>query len=533
MYTIKNTKVSISVNSLVQAIFLLNNRTAEHDLIRFRLEDPLHIEAYDGRQWPVAFQMGGYMGYPKLHDAQSALDWLDRILIEVRVQAISPCGSVHSPQRMPRSVWNGLQSLHELVKGYGELFTEGQRRDSWVVNGQRQGSLIEAYTVKFKNYFGYGPTGPERGVMQCGSHEWYVAHALLRGEDLPQAILDDYATIDFVRATYAREVDWVEYLLQKPFLCGRFKRGHHLRFVMSIAGKPDCSFQEVTVENAGYLASLLNGLPDQEPWREMDDLFYEKGILKLRPEHETELPSLEDGVPVDDLAQAVHDELVKKSRKDLAAHLEDRIKQGITKREIDFTRRRIVNMEREHSFGYPNMVAKAVKERNMHFLMEVLDSSNNVATQRAIKRTRGIELERLSSAKRIREIFRLAGYDDDDQYEQARALYESQVATAKAQKQALQAVKDQQRQRENLTNAMNATKVQYEGAVVSMATFIQTAIANGFNQVATKKRGAVPCYYLVNEAGAAYKLDSKNGSLDYARMLLEQATSDQADTAAK
>lgn len=531
MYTIKNSQVSISVTSLVQAIFLLNDRSPEQDLIRFRMDDPLCIEAYDGRQWPVAFQMGGSMGYPKLHDSQSALDWLDRILVEVRMQTIGQDGTVLPPQRMQRSVWNGLQSLHELAKGYGELFTVAQRQHDWTVNGQTVGSLIEAYTLKFKCYFGYGPTGPERGVMQSASHEWYVAHALLRGEDLPQDVLDDYATIDWVRSINAREVDWVEYLLQKPFLRGRFKRGHHLRFVMGIAGKPDCSYKEVTAENAGYLASLLNGLPDQEPWREMDDLFYEKGILTLREPYETTLPSIEDGIPVDELAQAVFDELVKKARKDQLAYVESRIEQGATKRDIDFQRRRIDNIEREHSFAYPNKVAMAVKNRNMHFLMEILDSSLNVSTQRAIKRTRGIELERLASAARIREIFRLAGYVDDADYVQARARYDSEVATAKAANQAQQAIKDRERQRENLTRAMNSTRIKFDGEIMSMAAFIQKAIADGHNRVTTQKRGAVPRYYLVNEAGSGYLLDAKNGALDYARMLLEQVDSAQPDTA--
>ncbi|MDT8992707.1 hypothetical protein RQP54_17680 [Curvibacter sp. APW13] len=526
MYTIKNTQVSISVNSLVQAIFLLNDRSTENDLIRFRLNDPLHLEAYDGRQWPVAYQTGGYMGYPKLHDGQSALDWLDRMLVEVRLQTIAADGTVLPPQRMARSVWNGLQSLHELVKGYGEMFTQQQRQKDLPTTDLGQEPLITAYTGKFTTYFGYGPRGPGRNVMQSGNHEWHVAHALLRGEDLPQDILDDYATIDWVRSSNVREVDWVEHLLQKPFLRGRFKHGHHLRFVMDIAGKPDCSYKEVTAENAGYLASMLNGLPNQDPWREMDDLFYEKGILTLRPPYDLELPTLDDGVAVDDLARAIHTEIVNKARKDQLAYVEERIAQGATQRDVDYQRRRVDTIEREHSFAYPNKVARAVKARDMHFLVEVLDSSNNVSTRRAIKRVYGIELERLASAKRIREIFRLAGYNDDAEYAQARALYDTQVATAKAEQQAQQAIKDRERQRQNLTNAMNAKRVTFEGESMTMAAFLQRVIAAGHNRVTKGQRGAVPRYYLTNDAGQGYVLDAKNGELDYARMLLEQVDID-------
>lgn len=465
MYTIKNSQVAIPCSSLVEVINRLNDRAAKPDLIEFRTADTLHIEAYDGRQWPVAFAMGSTMAYPQLHDSQSALEWLDRLLIEVRVQAISPTGSVLPPQRMPRSVWNGLQTLHELAKGYGEMFTLTQRRHDWVVNGQAVGSLIEAYTLKFKNYFGYGPTGPERSVFQSASHEWYVAHALLRGEELPQPIMEDYATIDWVRSINSREVDWVEHLLRRPYLRGRFTCGMHLNFAINIEGKPDCSFKEITTENVAYLANLLKGLPSDAGWLEMDDLFYEKGILTVRPPHETTLPSLEDGVPLDELAQAVYDELVKKARKANLASLEDRIKQGLTKREIAFTRSRIEHIEREFSYSYPNKVAQAVQQGSVHFLVEILDSSVNVSTQRAIKRAKGIELERLPSNKRIREIFRLVGYDDDAQYQQARALYDAQVATYKAQKLAEQAIKERERQIERVKAVSGCVNARKSGGI--------------------------------------------------------------------
>ncbi|CAM8641899.1 hypothetical protein MCEMSEM18_03494 [Comamonadaceae bacterium] len=527
MYTIKNSQIEIPCSTLVHAIARLNDTLTKRDLTKYRKDDPLRIESLDGQQWPVEFQSGGYMAYPLLHDGQSALQWLNRLLIEVRLHAISPTGAILSPQHMERSVWNGLQTLNELVKGYGNLFTDQQRKENLVVNGQVVNSLTQAFEITFRNYFGFGPTGPERSPLQAGYHEWYVAHALLRGEDIKQSTLDAYASVDWVQASYFRDVDWIEHLLQRPYLRGKFKEARHLSFVMSLEGKPDCSYKEVTTENVGYLASLLKALPADAGWLELDDLFYEKGILSVREPYETELPTLADGVPVNKLAVAIYEELIKKARKDHEASLEDRIKQGMTQREIAFTRQRIATMEREYSYSYPNKLANAVTQRNMHFLVDVLDSPNNVATQRAIKRVKGIEIERKASRERIREIFRLAGYEDDAQYQQARAEYDAQVAAAKAAKQAEDAIKRRKAERENLQSAMANQKIQFEGKVMSKAAFIESAIAQGFNRVTSEKRGAVPRYYLTNAAGSGYLLETKGGMLDYARMLLEQVESDQ------
>lgn len=530
MYTIKNSQVSVPCNTLIQVLALLNERYAPLDLVQYRATDPLRIEANDGRQWPVEFQPGSYLAYPLLHDGQHPLQWVDRLLIEVRLHVICPLGTVLRPQHMPRSVWNGLQTLLELTKGYGNMFTFEQRNATWSVDGVAVNSLFSAYTRKFQTYFGYGPCGPERETMQTASHEWYVAQALLRGEDIDQSTLDEYATIDWVRACSHREVDWIAHLLQRTHLRGMFSSGKHLNFALSNEGKPDCSYKEITVENVGYLAQLLNSLPSSAGWTEMDDLFYEKGILTVRDLPETDLPSLADGVPVDKLAEAVHVELIKNVRKAQADQLEERIKQGMSKREIEFTRRRIACVEREFSYSYPNKVATAVTERNIHFLIEILDSSINVSTQRAIKRVTGIEIERKPSRERIREIFRLVGHGDDAQYQQARAAYDAQVVTAAAAKQARVAIKEREQSRERLTAAMKTELLKFDGKVMTKAAFIEWAIAQGHNRVTTEKRGAVPRYYLVNEKGSGYQLKTKDGMLDYARLLLEQVTSDQTDT---
>jgi hypothetical protein len=339
--------------------------------------------------------------------------------------------------------------------------------------------------------------------------------------------LDEYASVDWVQASYFRDVDWIAHLLQRPYLRGQFKEGRHLSFVLSFEGKQDCTYMEVTAENVAELAALLNTLPSTAGWVEMDDLFFEKGILAVREPYETDLPTLEDGVPVDNLAVAIYEELIKKVRKDQAASLEERIKHGMTKRDIAYARQRIATVEREFSYSYPNQVANAVAQRNVHFLIEILDSSINLSTQRAIKRVKGIELERKPSRERIREIFRLVGYEDDAQYEKARAEYEAKVTAARAVKQAEEAIKRNKAERENLQSVMTNQMIKFEGKVMSKAAFIESAIAQGYNRVTSEKRGAVPRYYLTNASGSGYRLETKGGMLDYARMLLVQVEKDQ------
>lgn len=77
---------------------------------------------------------------------------------------------------------------------------------------------------------------------------------------------------------------------------------------------------------------------------------------------------------------------------------------------------------------------------------------------------------------------------------------------------------------------MQARMVRFEGTVVTTAAFIESIIEQGFTQITSEKRGAVPRYYLGNGNGSQYLMDAKNGMLEYARMLLEQVGTDQSDT---
>lgn len=524
MYTINHPEKSVQCTTLAEVFFKLNDRETVNYFVLRRTGDVSVCDTLDGRIFPVAFDSATC--YPQLHDHTSAIEHLQVMLQQVTMRCRHPNGRVMQPQEMPECQWSGLRAIKWATYGLG-VFTSAQLRGPHQVNGQTFGTIYGAYEALFERLFGYPVDGPVHGGIRTeGSHEAHVALALLRGEQLPAEVLTAYQEKNWQGAGY-RHVQWIDALLKRPFLQGQCATPKHLNFLLMIEGKPDSRVHELTTENIGYLSALLKRQPADSSYQDLDDAFFTEGILLDLPQPARTLPAGADQ-PVNDFARALHEAMVQSAQKAQQEDLQQRIaSKSLSQREIWRMQSRIANMATEHSFLYPNRLAQAITNRDMHFLIDILDSSINLSSQRTVKKVYGIQLEKLSSPKRVREIFRLAGYVQDADYEAAKAVYDGQVAAAAKARLAVRQAEEQAQRLPHARQKAACVRVRYDGKVVNGHEFVDAVVASGFTCITTRKQGAVNQYLLTNpdQPHDAYKLNAGDGTLDYARCVLEQRNS--------
>jgi hypothetical protein len=159
-------------------------------------------------------------------------------------------------------------------------------------------------------------------------------------------------------------------------------------------------------------------------------------------------------------------------------------------------------------------MAVAIDQRHLSLLLEVLDSPDdrNRSSKRAVDEHYGVKLRGGNSKTRRRAIFALCGMD-----EAAQSAWESADAERKA---AERKAEDAQRAKEA------AQRTQYQrpdGVIIDGAQHVEAAIEEGFREIRDWRKGASKQYALVNpERGEARTLRAKDGTLDYARAMLER-----------
>ena len=118
----------------------------------------------------------------------------------------------------------------------------------------------------------------------------------------------------------------------------------------------------------------------------------------------------------------------------------------------------------------------------------------------------------MNAKSRRRAIFALCGMD-----EAAQAAWKTADAERRA---AARKIEDAQHAKEV---AQRARYQRPDGVVIDGAAHVETAIDEGFREIRDWRKGATKQYALVNvELGKARTLRAKDGTLDYARAMLER-----------
>lgn len=429
-----------------------------------------------------------------------------------------------APWQVSAQRWGALTSIgslaYGLIPGLDPIPGNGAYEYKGV-NHSNAGYVAEAM---FNDTFGYGHNGPSYDGRQTNSrHEVHVAYALLRGDAVPDTVLEHYQQLDR-HAMGVGDVSWMFTLIDKPFLQGRFRSGSRLTQLLHVTTQPGSRITEITEENIGYLCTVMAELKDDDSWLEFDNLLFEKGLWCAREVlAQVDLDKL--GTPVNGFAKALRDALGQSRTKDSLDYLQERIEKGqMSKREAVEHRAQIRAQEITNNFGFANKVATAILNKDMAFLIDLLGHTGSETTKKVMEQRLGVfKLARGNAEQRMRAIFAAVGCHTEDEYLAARKTYEDGKKAVQAvvaeQKKEADEVKKEQRAKEKAAR----TNFRYKGEAMDGAKLVEHLIANGYKNLAAHRSGAVPKYSLRNnDTNCTVRVKKSDGTMDYAVILLEK-----------
>jgi hypothetical protein len=452
-----------------------------------------------------------YNGRLAIRRAGTAAEVVDALFEEVSRHWRSEYGDAPKPWQIRPSHWDELFGLFDLPRAPETFLSSSQiEAERAAARDARQffnlSSLFDDAVVKRFGFGAGGPATPGAGVN--GRHEVHVAYALLRNEPVPAVVLDDYRRMD---RAFRYDLEWAMPLLHVPELRGRLPAGKH-RWVTSVMR---AAKQSITAENIDAIVAAVRDVREACSFVDIDDALFAAGVLSV----DTLPPMFNQpvalGSPVNAFAARLRQILAdwQRERSIDRADLE-RAQGRMTERQHKLECEMALLSHGCHTFEWANRMAVALERRDLPLLLEVLDSPDdrNRSSKRAVEEFHGVKLRGMKAKDRRRAIFALCGMDGAAQTTWEAADAERRVAARKAA--------DAEHAKEV---AQRARYQRPDGVVIDGAAHVDAAIEEGFREIRDWRKGASKQYALVNvDLGLARTLRAKDGTLEYARAMLER-----------
>lgn len=452
-----------------------------------------------------------YNGKLAIRCAGTAVEVVASLFDEVRAHWLSEYGAEPKPWLVRPAHWDELFGLFDLPRA-PECFLSSRQIDAERAaarNARQFFDLSPLFHHAAVERFGFGAGGPPApGSGVNARHEVHVAYALLRNEPVPDAVLDDYRGME---RAFRYDLEWAEPLLNVVELRGRMPAEKH-RWVASVMRGAKLP---ITTLNVDAIVAAVAGLPAACDFVSVDDALFAAGILSAEslPPMFNEPVTL--GTPANAFAERLR-QILADSKRDKSLDRADmeRTQGRTTARRHKLEREMALLSHGRETFEWANRMAVAIEQRHLSLLLEVLDSPDdrNRSSKRAVEEHYGAKLRGGNSKTRRRAIFALCGMDEAAQVAWESADTERKAAQRKAE--------DAQRAKE----AAQRTRYQRpDGVVIDGAQHVEAAIEEGFREIHDWRKGASKQYALVNpKLGEARTLRVKDGTLDYARAMLER-----------
>lgn len=445
---------------------------------------------------------------------------LKHMIDEVMHYAQGELGAIKAPWQMTSEQWGAMNTINAVAYGVIPCLSDEHRSQSCTNREGKDCTPTDYVWSEFMARFGYGPHGPRYDGHQTNSrHEVHVAYALARGDQVPSEVLAEYEDLTAFKSMY--DLNWFPLLVQKPYLRGRIG-ADRLGILVSLLKSDRERAPEISEENAPFLIGLMNSLPDDATHIDYDDLLYAKGVLHMRS-HKAP-PIVDLGVPFNEFAAELRRMQIEKRKSTQLKYIADQVAQRhMSLREKDFQLCLVQDIPNQESHNWANRVAAAIERKDLSALLGALDGTSSDTTKRAIEKFYPVKLRNVPAGERRRGVFALAGFATDVQYREASLAYEAEQRSLSEAK----AVEEEQKRNESRvadTREVAArARFAVQGVAMNGAEFIEKVIREGYNRIEKRIRGAVPQYMLLNPVtDRFYKLQRKNGLLDYAQALLEK-----------
>lgn len=525
MYTITQFNTSLILSTFGEVLVELNRRETPYKLN----DGPISV-LKDDQPFGNAVRGHNKIGVA-LNKKQHPVDRLTALLEEEKsfmrrtIVNMRFTGSTWlAPLEVSAQRWDALMSIGSLACGVIPGLDPVPGNGPLEYKGENHSNAGYVAGAMFNDTFGYGTNGPLYDGRQVNSrHEIHVAYALLRGDAVPDAVLEHYRHLDR-HAMDVRDVSWMFELIDKPFMQGRFRSASRLTQLLHVTTQQGSRITEITEENIGYLCTLMAELKEDDGWLEFDNLLFDKGLWRAREVlAQVDLDKL--GTPVNGFAKALRDALGQSRTKDSLEYLQERIdKRQMSKREAVEHRAQIRAQELTNSYKFANQVATAILDKNIPFLVDFLGHTGNETTKRVIEQRLGVfKLVRGNAEQRMRAIFAAVGYHTEGLYLAARKTYEDEKKAALAVAAVQKKKEDEESQEQRAKQRAANTNFRYNGVVMDGAKLVEHLIANGYTNLAVHRAGAVPKYSLRNsDTGCTVRVKKSDGTMDYAVILLEK-----------
>ncbi|MEX3816124.1 hypothetical protein AB3X96_38865 [Paraburkholderia sp. BR13439] len=459
----------------------------------------------------AAVRVTRYNGTLGIRRDGTVAEILAALFDEVRSLWLSTYGLEPKPWQIRASHWELLFVIFELARTPTRLLSTDQidAQKSAAREARQFFNLLSLFNDVAMERFGFASGGPcVPGGRTNGRHEVHIAYALLRNEQIPEAVLSEYRAMD---RAFRYDLEWASTLLELPTLRGRLPAAklQQLVSVMRAAKQP------VTTETVDGLVDAVAGVSNAPDFIEVDDALFAAGLLQVDPLPEMFDKPVSVGQPVNALAARRRELIADWRREKKLDHADLQRTQGrLSARRHALERSMALLAHGRETFEWPNRVAVALESRDVASLLNILDTpdDHNPSSKQVVLEFHGLKLRGLNGKTRRRAIFELCGLDGT-----AQAAWE---ASELSRKQAERKEQDAQRAKEA---AQNARYKRGDGVVIDGAQHVEDAIASGFREIRDWRKGASTQYALVNtELNEARRLQVKDGTLDYARAILER-----------
>lgn len=507
-------------SALGELLNRMNRRFADKTKNLQGKADNLEVWTSTGKSYPIE-QRVNHLGIRMTPDDGHVEEIMTQMFNEVMPYAYGENGTIKAPWQMTSDQWGAINAIGSVAYGVIPCLSDEHRQQTCLNREGQRCSVMEYVASEFNARFGYGHNGPLYDGHQTNSrHEVHVAYALARGDNVTEDVLAEYNNAEWLGGLL--DLHWFKTLLQKPFLRGRIS-AEKLSKLVSLLKSNRNEPIEITEENASFLIGLMNSLPTDATYADCDNILFERGVLRVLPLHVPEkAPDI--GVPVNAFAAELRQMQVKNRMKNQLAYIDEQMAKGhMTLREKQFQLNQVNDIPNWERHGWANKIARAIEDKNLAYLLEILDRPENDTTKKAVEKFYPGKLRNVTAVKRRRGVFALVGHVTDEQYAAADAAYKAKEKTLLETKAAEEELKRNETRVEDAKAIAAQLKIRVNGTVMNGAEFVEKIIREGFDQIDTRKRGAVPSYIIRNvKTDSSYKLQRKNGTLDYAQALLEK-----------
>ena len=476
-------------NSFTEALWNLNEGPHASE---YKTRPASDFELWFGEQELYIVLSNSRYLVPTLEGAGTGIDLIERLFSEVACYAVADDGSIKAPHQMRREHWDWINLVGQIAYGvYPGCIPQ-----------MTSFELADHACLIFQDRLGYGHNGPAlpNGTGTNSRHDVHVAYALARAMPVPDDVLAEYRERPFTM-----DLRWLPALIQFPALRGAFPSIGVLRSALSIVRLEGLEMTEVT---AYRVIEACKGLDPDVTYVQVDDALYLAGVVGLKessPQRAGDVPA-----PSSDAAKRLSEQLRKgRQQVSLARIKKEREAGNISMRAY---LRGQADVEREEApVSWANHVIKAIEDKDLPTLLNVVSNSTNTSTMRFMEKEYGVRLNGQSQRKRSLQACRLVGIQSDE---------DAQLRLGEIEGQRQQRIK--QRDASRAAERVERQDVVFEGQQSNWKAVIDTLITRGYTEIGTTPSGAAKKHFLVHPTTReGVPLAAKSGALEYARLALE------------